>query len=72
MEFESWNVDEHDPLAVQLKLFGLFDCVVHIFYLKRPPRTFGELQLQLLESENRSDRLPSLPWFLTHINVLSH
>ena len=66
MVCKSWNVDQHDPLAVQLKLFGLSDCVVHIFYLKRPirPRIFANLQLQLLEFENRSDRLPSLPWFL--------
>ena len=61
--FESWSVDEHDPLAAQLKLVGRSDSVDWSFLQARPTSVVDELQLQSLESGGRSDRLPSLPWF---------
>ena len=53
MHFESWSVDEHDPLAVQLKLVGRSDSVVPRCLQTRPISVVDELQLQSLESENR-------------------
>ena len=74
----SWSVDEHDPLAFQLKLVGRLDYA-------GPRSTFAipdfrtrltnavyELQLQSLESENRSYRLSSLPWFSHNRALPSH
>ena len=61
MHFESWSVDEHDPLAVQLKLVGRSDSVVPRCLQTRPISVVDELQLQSLESENRLERFPSLP-----------
>ena len=58
MFFESWSVDEHDPLAIQLKLVGGSDSVVPSCPQARPTSVVDELQLQSLESENRSERLP--------------
>ena len=72
IDHESWSVDEHDPLAVQLKLVGRSDSVVPSCLQTRPTGIVDELQLQSLESENRSYRLPSLPWFFQTVRVLSH
>ena len=73
-----WSVDEHDPLAVQPKLAGRFDSEGPLIPMAIPDsqtRTTGaiyELQLQSLESENRSYRLSSLPWFSQIATTLSH
>ena len=69
---ESWSVDEHDPFAIQLKLVGRSDFVVQSCLQTRPASVVDELQLQPLESENRSDRLPSLPSFFQSPYVLPH
>ena len=58
-EFESWSVDEHDPLAVQLKLFGRSDFMAQSWPQTRPTSLVDELQLQSLESAlDRSDCPP--------------
>ena len=68
----SWSVDEHDPLAVQLKLVGRSDSVVPSCLQTGPTSIVYELQFQSLESGNRSKRLPSLPWFFHAYAILSH
>ena len=55
----SWSVDEHDPLAVQLKLVGHLDSMVRSCVQMRPTSAVYELQLQSLESRNGSDRMSS-------------
>ena len=77
IDFESWSVEEHDPSAVQLKLVGRLDSVGPMPRAIPDPQTrttsaVYELRLQSLESENRSDRLPSLPWFFQTVPILLH
>ena len=75
---DSWSVNEHDPLAVQLKLVGCLDSAgsrTHNAIPDSQTRTTSavyELQLQSLESENRSYKLSSLPWFSHTSPILSH
>ena len=68
----SWSVDEHDPLAVQLKLVGHLDSVAPSPPQMRPTNAVYELRLQSLESENGSDRLCSSLWFSRAENILPH
>ena len=51
MGVESWSVDEHDLLAVQLKLLGRSDSVVPSRLQTRPTGVVDELQFQSSESE---------------------
>ena len=78
LECESWNVDEHDPLAIELKLVGRLDCAgppipnVYANSQTRTTSSVDELQFQSLESGNRSYRLSYLPWFSQISTTLSH
>ena len=75
---ESWSIDEHNPLAVQLKLVGRLDSVdlgtpsAIPDTQTRSTSAVYELQVESLESENRSCRLSSLPWFSQICAILSH
>ena len=53
---ESWSVDEHDPLTVQLKLVGCLGSAGPRPQT-RPTSVVHELQLQSFQSENRSYRI---------------
>ena len=65
-------------MAIQLKFVGRLDSVGPAFPSAIPDRQMRttsavyELQLQSLESENRSYRLSSLPWFSQILSTLSH